>query len=246
MTSIEHVLAVVEHLSFRRAGEALGISQSSISKRVAALEDQIGVALFERHHSGVRVTDAGEKFFRLAVAALEYLDQATKVAGKIGRVEAGHLRIGILSSLASGFLPSLVRKFTDQHPDVETVIEDCMISDCVTLLRKKHFDVVFSIGDLAADDCESERLWNEQIFIALPESHPLGERETVDWADLRCETMILNQSASWRTKYDGVLRKLATLTQEIDVRRLSVARDTLMHMVALGQGISLTSEAAVA
>ncbi len=246
LKSIEYALTVVKNLSFRRAAEAAGVSQSSISKRVAALEDRIGVALFERYHSGVRVTDAGEKFFQLVAAALEQLDQATKAAGKMGRVESGHLRLGVLSSLASGFLPSIIRKFSAEHPDVRIIIEDCAISDCIALLRDKRFDLVFAAGDLAANDCESERLWSERIFVAVPDGHPLCAREAIAWPDLTCETIILNQPASWRSKYDGVLPKWATLAQRLDIHRLSAARDTLMLMVALRQGVSLTSEAAVA
>lgn len=246
LTSIEHALRVAEHLSFRRAAEAIGISQSSISKRVARLEDRIGVALFERSHSGVRVTDAGRRFFQHVILALSELDEASEVAGKIGRVESGHLSIGIISSLAAGFLRELIEMFSDQHPDVKLTIEDCSIGNCISLLREKVFDLIFTIDDVAANDCECQRLWSEQIFFALPQGHRLCEAEAIDWADLRYETMILNQSASWRTRYDSDLRKWAALGEQLDIQRFAVGRDTLMHMVALGWGISLTSEAAVA
>jgi DNA-binding transcriptional LysR family regulator len=58
LTSVKQALKVAEHLSFRRAAEALGICQSSVSKRVRALENLLGVDLFDRHHAGVKVTDA--------------------------------------------------------------------------------------------------------------------------------------------------------------------------------------------
>lgn len=246
LRSIEHALAVVEHLSFRRAADAIGISQSSISKRVAALEDKIGVALFERHHFGVRVTYAGQRFFDLVTAALEQLDQATLAAGEIGRVESGRLSIGILSSLASGFLPLLIKTFGVQHPDVEIIIEDCTISNSMERLRDKSLDLIFTVSSVVTSDCESQQLWNERIFIALPMGHPLCDRKTVDWSDLESEIIILNQTASWRTYYDDGLQKWASLARQLDIRRFSVARDTLMHMVALGRGVSLTSDAAVA
>jgi DNA-binding transcriptional LysR family regulator len=61
LTTVHQALKVAEHRSFRRAAEALGICQSSISKRVRNLEDVLGVDLFDRHHAGVKVTDAGRQ-----------------------------------------------------------------------------------------------------------------------------------------------------------------------------------------
>jgi len=247
LTSIEHALTVAEHLSFRRAAEAMGISQSSISKRIAALEDMVGVALFERHHSGVRVTDAGQRFFRHVRSALDHLDEASRVAGRIGRVETGHLRIGISSSLASGFLPFLIHTFSTQHPEVRIVVEDCAASDCFALLRDRRFDLVFTIGDVDARDFESQRFWSERIFIALPDGHPLCQKEMIGWAELAdAETIILNRSASRQGKYDEVVRRWTAINRTLDIHYLSVARDTLMHLVGLGWGISLTTEAAIA
>ena len=60
--SVAEALLVADHLSFRGAAAALGIRQSAVSRRVRALEDELGVSLFERHHTGVRVTNAGARF----------------------------------------------------------------------------------------------------------------------------------------------------------------------------------------
>ncbi|MCV5669909.1 LysR family transcriptional regulator [Escherichia coli] len=62
LISLVQFIAVAEHLNFRHAAKALGISQSSVSARVKALEDNLGVLLFERHARGVRLTDAGRHF----------------------------------------------------------------------------------------------------------------------------------------------------------------------------------------
>lgn len=65
LISLVQFIAVAEHLNFRHAAKALGISQSSVSARVKALEDNLGVLLFERHARGVRLTDAGRPFYAL-------------------------------------------------------------------------------------------------------------------------------------------------------------------------------------
>src|SRR5208337_5502492 len=103
LTSVIQALKVAEHRSFRRAAEALGVCQSSVSKRVMKLENVLGVDLFDRHHAGVKVTDAGHHFFEHIKMALDHFDSAVTSAGMAGRVEKGSLKIGLFSSLASGF-----------------------------------------------------------------------------------------------------------------------------------------------
>jgi DNA-binding transcriptional LysR family regulator len=106
LTSVLQAMKVAEHLSFRGAAEALGVCQSSVSKRVMNLENLLGVDLFDRRHAGVKVTNAGRHFLEHVKLALEYLDVAVESADMAGRVERDSLKIGLFSSLASGFLPN--------------------------------------------------------------------------------------------------------------------------------------------
>ena len=95
LISVSQALLVGEYLSFRRVATVLGVRQSAVSRRVRELEDELGVSLFERHHAGVRITNAGVRFLQEARAALLQLDQAVKTAtaagsGTIGRIEYWH------------------------------------------------------------------------------------------------------------------------------------------------------------
>jgi hypothetical protein len=68
LVSVSQALLVGEHLSFRRVATVLGVRQSAVSRRVRELEDELGVSLFERHHAGVRVTNAGARFLQSLAA----------------------------------------------------------------------------------------------------------------------------------------------------------------------------------
>ncbi len=85
LTSISHAILVSEQLSFRVAAGVLGTAQSAVSHRIRALEDELGVSLFERHSGGVRTTTAGRRFLDLARSALAELDYAVRSAGNAGR-----------------------------------------------------------------------------------------------------------------------------------------------------------------
>ena len=95
MMTLVHTLAVAEYLNFRHAANALGVAQSSVSARVKALEEDLGIVLFERHARGVRLTEAGRHFVERIAAGIDQLDHAVKTAGMAAAGESGRLRIGI-------------------------------------------------------------------------------------------------------------------------------------------------------
>jgi len=246
LVSVTQALLVAECLSFRRAARMLSTSQSAVSRRVRALEDVLGVSLFERHRSGVRITCAGARFFEHARDALRQLDDAVKTAGAAGRGVIGRLDIGILSSMAAGFLREVIRAYHARHADVAMNILEGASPEQVALVRKSQLDVAFILGAPDLPDCDVTQLWTEHIFVALPQGHILCESDEITWDSLRHEDVILCQSELGRAIHDQLIKRFAQLGYSPRVRRLDVGRETLMHLVALGLGVSFTSEATVA
>ncbi|MCK9552470.1 LysR family transcriptional regulator [Aquamicrobium sp.] len=76
MASLVHLLAAAEYLNFRHAAKALGVAQSSVSARVKALEEDLGIQLFERNTRGIRLTEVGRSFVERVGAGLDQLDDA--------------------------------------------------------------------------------------------------------------------------------------------------------------------------
>jgi DNA-binding transcriptional LysR family regulator len=116
--SVARALVVGDCLSFRRAAKLLGVQQSALSRNVSTLEDKLGVSLFERHRSGVRITNAGTHFLQQAREALAQLENAATTAAAAGSGALGHLNIGIVSSIAAGYLHDLIRTYTAEHPGI--------------------------------------------------------------------------------------------------------------------------------
>jgi DNA-binding transcriptional LysR family regulator len=158
---------VGEHLSFRRAASVLGVRQSAISRRAWALEHELRLSLFERHRSGVRGTGAGARFLQQARDALGQLHRAAKTAGAQRAAAQLADYVGILSSMAAGFLRELIQRYTEQHPDVAIQILEGASADQVTAVRKRQLDVAFTLDTTDATGCETIPLWNERIFDVL-------------------------------------------------------------------------------
>src|SRR5712691_7454 len=112
----------------------------------SAFEDVLGVSLFERTSAGVRPTTAGARFFEQARVGLRQLDDAVQTAGAAGRGVIGHLNIGILSSMAAGFLREVIRAYRASHADVAMHILEGASREQIALVRESRLDVAFVLG----------------------------------------------------------------------------------------------------
>ncbi|WP_449043467.1 LysR family transcriptional regulator [Paracoccus versutus] len=240
---LRYVIAAVEHGSFSAAAGELGVRESAISRRIRDLEDETGAALFIRHKRGVTLTDAGKRFLIHARRALNEVDLAIKDVGAAGRVEHGVLRIGIFASLASGFLADLLRRYNGDHPGVRCVIVEGSPSDHIASVRQHCMDVAFLTGTPEAAECDVEVFWKERVFVALPKDDDLTVRKRIAWSELRDRHFVVSEAGPGPEIHDYLVRHLSELGHHPSVERCPVSRDTLMQLVTLGNGLTLTSEA---
>jgi DNA-binding transcriptional LysR family regulator len=217
-----------------------------VSRRVRALEDELGVSLFERHHTGVRVTNAGARFLQEAREALLQLDHAVKAAGAAGSGALGRLSVGILSSMGTGFLRELIQAYCARHPDIAVQILEGASDEHIALIRRRRLDVAFIMDTANVMGCDIAALWSERIFVVLPENHALRGREEIEWQELRNEHLIVRQCERDPALCDRLTKRLTDRDHNPNVQKLNVGRETLMHLVALGLGVGLTSEATIA
>ncbi|MCA3576376.1 MAG: LysR family transcriptional regulator [Bradyrhizobium sp.] len=243
---LRYVIAAAEHGSFRQAAKALAIQESAISRRIRDLEDDIGATLFIRHHGGVDLTYAGQRFLVRARKAISQIAYAAKDVGSIGRGEEGLVRIGIFSSLASGFLAELLSAYDARHSGVHLDFVEGGPNEHIASVQRRRIDVAFLTGDPAAPGCDVAHLWNERVFVACPRHHELADQDQIAWKDLRDRHFIVSETEPGPEIQDYLVKHLTELGHHLSVERHGVGRDNLMQVVALGRGITLTSEATTA
>lgn len=243
MRSLIQTLAVAEYLSFRRAANALGTSQSSVSLRIRALEEDLGVLLFERSTRGVRLTEAGRLFVERVSVGVDHLDHAVKTAGMAASGECGRLRIGIHALIPRSFLADLIAQYREAYPGIEVEITEGTARDTVMQLRANRLDMVFVAGAPELPDCHSRRIWTEPLVAALPEWHRLAGQSAVSWADLTDETFLVRHGGTGPQVHDHILLRLAGLWSAPSIRRFDVGRGTLLSMVGQGFGITIIGAA---
>lgn len=238
---LRNVIVAAEQGSFRKAALVLGASQASVSRRVQLLEHRLGFKLFERDHRGVRLTRAGDDFVREAAAGVNHFDRAVQLAASTHRGERGQLHIGILSSLTSGFLHCVLRRFRESHPGVKVSIREGTAQENFHHLVLGQLDISFVTGEPVIPGYRTAPLWNEHVFVAMPTGHPLAGKEEVTWEEIQRETFIVSSGGPGPEIQDYLVRRLAKLGFRPGIDVHDVGRENLMNLVGIGYGLTLTS-----
>jgi DNA-binding transcriptional LysR family regulator len=111
-------VSVAEHLHFGLAAEHLRLAQPQVSRRIAQLEEDLDVILFERNSRTVRLTDVGRAFLPEAIALLRNADEARQRAMERSRGRHGMLRVGLIDAAMVGTVNPILRTYHRRYPDV--------------------------------------------------------------------------------------------------------------------------------
>ena len=221
IAALRSALMVREHLGFRRASEVLGVNPSVLSRRVLALEDALGVSLFQRSSGGARPTGAGERFLTEVERALELLAKAAVRAGAAGRGEVGRLRIGHVWPVTAGPAEALLRAYRRSAFDVELELRGGSGAELVAAVLDRELDAVLIDEQDAPPGLDRLPLWAEPWLIARAldaADEPLGHAPVLcaagdDWG--RIQRLAADRGGAragvrvQMTSHDGVLSLVA-------------------------------------
>lgn len=242
---LKYMVAAVEYGSFRKAGVALNVGESAISRRICDLEDRMGASLFVRHSGGVRPTAAGRRFLERAQAALRNIAEACREVGAIGRGDHGKVKIGISSSISSGFLPYVIGVFESRHAAVDIHLTECSFRNQLAAVQQGDLDIAFGWSKTEWCNLSTTPLWSERLFAVLPSDHALASKLEVRWPELLRETFIVSDPLHDGEVYFHLLKRSAEFGRRPKTKFCDVARDNLIALVSLRRGLALLSESAV-
>lgn len=235
---------LAEELNFTRTAEKVNTVQSNVTAQIKALEEELGIPLFDRLGRRVSLTDAGRNFLPFALQALAAMDHGQR-ALKTGAEPSGPLRIGTAESLLTYRLPEVLRAFRRHFPHVELIFRPYMNPTLALDLESGKLDMAVHGDDLQpSPSIKAIRLRTERILLLTETSHPLAGRSTVKPADLAGENLLLTEAGcSYRRKLDQALA-LANI-RPANVTEFSSV-EAIKQCVALGMGVGLLPEIVVA
>lgn len=236
------VIAAAEHGSFRRAAAALGVKQSTLSRRVRQLEEELGVSLFERSSGGVRATAAGGDVVRTARRLLKQTDRMVSTAKSAGRGEAGEITIGVCTSLSAGKLRAVVAGYLQASPHVAINMVERSRARLLDGLRAGDLDIIIVVGETREHGGPSMLLWSERIIVALPLGHRLTGNEMIYWTDLKGELFLLSRRDPGPDLRNIIVQKLAAPGEAPDIASWDVSSESILAMLEAGRRISVHCE----
>ena len=243
LQSFEQALVVLEAGSFRQAAQILAVQPSTVSRRIRALEETIGVSLFQRRTQGAQPTAAGREILQRARRVVDEARSIMRTGRLAGEGREGVLCLGVVASVAGGGARDLLKTFLDAHSGVELTIAEGRPRDHVGEVQALRMDATFVVGRPPAAGCVVETLWSEPIMVVLPEQHRLAGTEVIGWPELRNDRFVVSRMDPGPEIHDYIVQHLARLGHHPVIQPRTVGRDGLMALIGLGQGVSLVSGA---
>jgi DNA-binding transcriptional LysR family regulator len=197
---------LAEELNFTRTAELVHTVQSNVTAQIKALEEELGVPLFDRLGRQVKLTDAGRRFRPFADQALQAMEQGQRAVQNSSQ-PSGPLRIGAPESVLTYRLPPVLREFRKLYPLVELSFRPYADSSLCSLLKTGAFDMAILMSDMnPTKSFESIRLRTERVFLLSDASHPLAKQRTVRPTDLEGQMLLLTEGGcGYRNKLDQVM-----------------------------------------
>ncbi|WP_420798261.1 LysR family transcriptional regulator [Parvularcula bermudensis] len=236
---LQTILLVSQAGSIRRASASMGVGQPAVTRRIQRLEDALGVSIFERSQTGVRLTTAGWALSAQARRLVGDFGLAVEAARAAGEGQSGHLQLGLIASLSQGTLRDTISKFIDLHPCVDLTFLEADRGELMTLLSHRALDVVFASGGMDLAGGDALLLTHEQIYLAVARDHPLAGKTLTRWTDIEDATFVVSANEPGPEISDYVRRRVSDLGRQVVIRRHGLDREGIMNLVGLGVGMSL-------
>lgn len=236
LNDLQAFRAVVENGSFRKAADAVRITQPALSRRIEKLESALNVKLFERTTRKVSLTTVGRAFLPQVERLLDDLDIALMTIGDVGSTRMGSVTIACVPSAAYYFMPQVISAFHKQYPKIKVKLLDASANEVnsAVALGEADFGVSFS-GNLAPD-VDFDLLLQERYVVACRRDHPLATRHQVSWEEMYEHDYIsLDKTSGNRLVLDQALTRMYPHNPGIcETRHVT----TMIGLVEAGLGVA--------
>jgi len=239
---LRYFVAVAEELHFRRAAEMVHVAQPALSQQIRQLEQEIGVALFERAHNKVQLTRAGQAFYLKARTILDEAQQAVRDAQRAQRGDAGTIVVGFVSAAGVSVLSSCLLHLRTQVPAANLELRELAPEEQIEELHRDKLDIGFFHATLGNEPFASVVVARERLMVAVTKARKLAARRSIDLINLAGEPLIVPMRHSRPGYYEYV--RMAYQTAGIRPGREYHTRllQTSLLLVRAGLGVAFVPE----
>lgn len=243
-TKLYTLLKVAEYRNYTQAAKALNLTQPAVSQHIHALENDLGVKLFERVGNRLVLTKAGERSVS-AAKAISSLFNSLKYDLSEGNRGVRELNIGITHTAESNAISEALAKYVSENPKFKIK----MITDTQQNLRKKlksyELDMAIADGSVADPELESQLLDTDRLVLVVDPDHRLAKKSSVSLEDIRHEKLILRlPNSATRNMFISAIQSLDINVEAfniiLEVENVATIKDLIMQRY----GVSVLAESA--
>ncbi|CAG0976322.1 Hydrogen peroxide-inducible genes activator [Burkholderiales bacterium] len=243
LTELRYIVALAQERHFGKAAAKCFVSQPTLSVAIQKLEEELGVALFERLRGEVAITDVGERVINQAQRALDEAEKVKQIA-RGGRDQLSEpLRLGVIPTIAPYLLPELIPRVQKRAPSMVLDIEENLTGELQAALLSGRLDVLLLALPFDPPGVDLRPLYDEAFSVVLPSEHPLAKKKQLRTADLENERVLLLRAGHCLS--DQVLSACGEVIRP-NAHEVGYSIETMRQMVAAGLGISVFPASALA
>ena len=234
---LRYLYAVVQTGSFSRAAEQCHVSQPSLSQQILKLEEELGETLFNRGARKITPTPAGRMLAERAGRVLRELAEARREVESAKGLAGGRVVIGALPTIAPYLLPTILKHYRSQFPQVSVLAVEETTANLLALVDKGEVDVALVSPPIDGERYRMEKVRTEELFLALPEGHSLSTRKRIRFEDLEHDEFILLKEGHCLS--DQVISFCERHSVQPRVTFRSAQIETIRGLITAGLGLSL-------
>jgi DNA-binding transcriptional LysR family regulator len=243
LTKLNSFLYVAENLSFSEAAKQLHLTQPTISHHIKALERDLGVELFNRSGSNLRLTEAGRLLLPRARKLVHQSIEMQEMMASLQEGIVGHLRIACSTTAGKYILPLLAARFCQRYPGVRVSILTCTPEHIVPRLLEAEANLsVASSYEACGHETECQTFFRDSITLIVPADHLWAFRQSIGPEELLEEPMIIREPTSGTRRV--MLTELAKHDITLDDLNIFLElgnAEAIVRTVAAGFGVSFVS-----
>ncbi|MFC7735030.1 LysR substrate-binding domain-containing protein [Roseomonas sp. GCM10028921] len=237
LRELQYLVALADHRNFRRAADACFVSQPTLSTQIRKLEDELGVALFERSPRKVMLTPAGQDAVARARRILTEMEGMKEAAQRLSRPEAGIARLGVFPTLGPYLLPEVMPRVRERFPQLQLLLTEEKSDQLLARLNEGKLDAAILAMPVNDPGLHCEPLFEEPFLLAVPKHHPLAAARSLRLGDLSQHNLMLLEEGHCLRDQALEVCQLSGAREGSEFRATSL--ETLRQMVLAGLGVTL-------
>lgn len=248
LTELRYVVTLAREKHFGRAAERCHVSQPTLSVAVKKLEDELGIPLFERSKSSIRVTETGQRIIEQAQRVLDQVGVIKDMAQDGKNQLNSPLKVGAIYTIGPYLFPHLLPELRRAAPEMPLYIEENYTASLRQKLRQSELDAIIIALPFEEPEVVTLPLYDEPFVVLLPAGHPLAAKDSLTAEEIaREQLLLLGPGHCFR---DQVLESCPPLVEAVTQHAGNntsgpalvtegSSLETIRHMVASGLGITV-------